>query len=223
MRSSEKTPILTCLLEGPTGTGKTALAATIGIDSLFPFVKLISAENMVGYSETAKSAQIAKVFDDAYRVSLSRPAPFAAPFALCTLYCTLWPLPFADPLPFAAPFSPFTPCPVPFAAPFAFCCTLCPLPFACPNLWSVVPVTPFEVLLMWHHCLGQNTLGFSTPLLRSRTRHSGVVPSQLTSGDAIIKHCLGTGSRGGNSQISSYKQLIVLPSAFKPQGRQLRS
>ena len=69
VRTSEKTPILTCLLEGPTGTGKTALAATIGIVSQFPYVKLISAENMVGYSEQAKAAQIAKVFDDAYRVS----------------------------------------------------------------------------------------------------------------------------------------------------------
>ncbi|KAL0035187.1 hypothetical protein WJX79_005010 [Trebouxia sp. C0005] len=67
VRTSEKTPILTCLLEGPTGTGKTALAATIGIDSQFPYVKLISAENMVGFSEQAKAAQISKVFEDAYR------------------------------------------------------------------------------------------------------------------------------------------------------------
>ena len=70
VRTSEKTPILTCLLEGPTGTGKTALAATIGIDSQFPYVKLISAENMVGFSEQAKASQIAKVFEDAYRVSM---------------------------------------------------------------------------------------------------------------------------------------------------------
>ena len=68
VRTSDKNPLLTCLLEGPAGTGKTALAATFGIDSHFPFVKLITAETMVGYSEAAKSAQIAKVFDDAYRV-----------------------------------------------------------------------------------------------------------------------------------------------------------
>lgn len=70
VRTSDKNPLLTCLLEGPAGTGKTALAATFGIDSQFPFVKLITAETMVGYSEAAKSAQIAKVFDDAYRVTL---------------------------------------------------------------------------------------------------------------------------------------------------------
>ncbi|KAL3153125.1 hypothetical protein ABBQ38_012143 [Trebouxia sp. C0009 RCD-2024] len=71
VRTSDKNPLLTCLLEGPAGTGKTALAATFGIDSQFPFVKLITAETMVGYSEAAKSAQIAKVFDDAYRSVLS--------------------------------------------------------------------------------------------------------------------------------------------------------
>ena len=70
MRTSDKNPLLTCLLEGPAGTGKTALAATVGLDSQFPFVKLITAETMVGFSEAAKSNQIAKVFDDAYRVSL---------------------------------------------------------------------------------------------------------------------------------------------------------
>ena len=41
----------------------------MGIESDFPFVKVISAETMVGYSEASKSSQIAKVFDDAYRVS----------------------------------------------------------------------------------------------------------------------------------------------------------
>ncbi|CAK9237969.1 unnamed protein product [Sphagnum troendelagicum] len=37
---SERTPLLTCLLEGPGGSGKTALAATIGIESGFPFIKI---------------------------------------------------------------------------------------------------------------------------------------------------------------------------------------
>ncbi len=67
---SSQTTLLTALLEGPPGTGKTALAATVGLGSQFPFVKVISADNMVGFSETAKSSHIAKVFDDAYRVSL---------------------------------------------------------------------------------------------------------------------------------------------------------
>lgn len=70
-RSSANTPLVTCLLEGPAGTGKTALAATLAIESGFPFVKVVSAEAMVGYSESAKCSQIAKVFDDAYKSPLS--------------------------------------------------------------------------------------------------------------------------------------------------------
>ncbi len=41
VRHSSKTPLLTCLLEGKPGVGKTALAATVGINSDFPFVKVI--------------------------------------------------------------------------------------------------------------------------------------------------------------------------------------
>lgn len=63
--------MLTALLEGPAGAGKTALAATLGIASAFPFVKIISAESMVGYSENSKSSEIAKVFEDAHKSALS--------------------------------------------------------------------------------------------------------------------------------------------------------
>jgi vesicle-fusing ATPase len=59
------------LLHGPPASGKTALAATIAMASEFPFVKLISPESMVGYSELSKMSQIKKVFDDAYKSSLS--------------------------------------------------------------------------------------------------------------------------------------------------------
>lgn len=71
VRTSAVTPLITCLLEGPSGTGKTALAATVAIESEFPFVKVLSAESMVGFSEQSKCSQIAKVFDDAYKSPLS--------------------------------------------------------------------------------------------------------------------------------------------------------
>lgn len=61
------TSLFSVLLHGPPGSGKTALAAKISIDSDFPFVKLISPEDMVGYSEAAKIAHISKVFNDAYK------------------------------------------------------------------------------------------------------------------------------------------------------------
>ncbi|XP_057506832.1 vesicle-fusing ATPase-like [Actinidia eriantha] len=71
VRVSKGSPIITCLLEGPSGSGKTAMAATVGIDSDFPYVKIISAESMIGLSESSKCAQIVKVFEDAYKSPLS--------------------------------------------------------------------------------------------------------------------------------------------------------
>jgi vesicle-fusing ATPase len=55
------------LLHGPPGAGKTALAAAISQSSDFPFIKLISAENMVGFNEMAKIQYLNKVFTDAYK------------------------------------------------------------------------------------------------------------------------------------------------------------
>ena len=58
-------------LAGPSGSGKTALAATIAMASDFPFIKLISPETMVGFSEPQKIAQLSKVFTDSYKSPLS--------------------------------------------------------------------------------------------------------------------------------------------------------
>jgi vesicle-fusing ATPase len=67
----ESTPLLTLLLEGGKGTGKTALAASVALDSGAPFIKVISAESMIGYSEVSKCNHISKVFDDAYKSPFS--------------------------------------------------------------------------------------------------------------------------------------------------------
>jgi len=42
--ASSATPLLTVLLEGETGSGKTALAAKLALESKFPYVKMISPE-----------------------------------------------------------------------------------------------------------------------------------------------------------------------------------
>ncbi|KAJ5104135.1 hypothetical protein N7532_004664 [Penicillium argentinense] len=64
---AESTPLFSVLLHGPTGSGKTALASRIAIDSGFPFIKLISPEDMVGFSEPAKISHIGRIFDSAYK------------------------------------------------------------------------------------------------------------------------------------------------------------
>lgn len=64
---AKSTPLFSVLLHGPTASGKTALAAQIAIDSGFPFIKLISPEDMVGFNEMAKIQHISKVFNDAYK------------------------------------------------------------------------------------------------------------------------------------------------------------
>ena len=67
VKNSATTSLLSVLLHGPPGSGKTALAAKIAQDSGFPFIKLVSAENMVGFSEMAKIQYLNKVFTDAYK------------------------------------------------------------------------------------------------------------------------------------------------------------
>ncbi|XBJ11690.1 hypothetical protein VPH35_016350 [Triticum aestivum] len=71
VKVSRGSPLVTCLLQGSAGSGKSALAATVGIDSDFAYVKIISAETMIGFSESSKCAQICKVFEDAYKSQFS--------------------------------------------------------------------------------------------------------------------------------------------------------
>jgi vesicle-fusing ATPase len=69
--TSERSPLLSILIEGAPGTGKTALAAWLAVESGFPFVRIVSPESFVGYSEAAKCAALARVFDDAHKSPLS--------------------------------------------------------------------------------------------------------------------------------------------------------
>jgi len=68
---SDKTPLLTLLLQGEMGCGKTAIAAKVALNSGYPFVRMISADEMIGYSESSKCQTIHKVFLDAYKSPLS--------------------------------------------------------------------------------------------------------------------------------------------------------
>jgi len=48
-----------------------ALAAKVATESGFPYIKVISPEDLVGYTEGAKCMKITKVFEDAYKSPLS--------------------------------------------------------------------------------------------------------------------------------------------------------
>jgi vesicle-fusing ATPase len=54
-------------MHGPAASGKTALAASIAMNSEFPYIKLISPESMVGFNESAKVQYLSKVFNDSYK------------------------------------------------------------------------------------------------------------------------------------------------------------
>jgi len=71
VRYSDKTPLMSVLLRGPPASGKTAIVAKVAVSSGFPFVRMISADEMIGYSESAKCSLIHKIFLDSYKSPLS--------------------------------------------------------------------------------------------------------------------------------------------------------
>jgi len=71
VRNSKDTLLHTVLLSGRSGSGKTALVAHMARQSAFPFVRCITNDNYVGYSEYDKVQAMRKVFSDAYKSSLS--------------------------------------------------------------------------------------------------------------------------------------------------------
>ncbi|EME81148.1 uncharacterized protein MYCFIDRAFT_49254 [Pseudocercospora fijiensis CIRAD86] len=68
---SGATRVHSVLLHGPTGSGKTALAATIAVRSEFPFIKLVRPADVVGMNEMQKIQHLSKVFTDAYKSPLN--------------------------------------------------------------------------------------------------------------------------------------------------------
>merc|ERR1712024_150838 len=71
VRFSDRTPLMTVLLRGPPASGKTATVAKVAVSSGFPFVRMLSADEMIGHSESSKCSLIHRVFMDAYKSPLS--------------------------------------------------------------------------------------------------------------------------------------------------------
>jgi len=59
------------LLSGVNGSGKSAIASSLALQSNFLYVKIISAEQFVGKPDYSKVSEIVKVFEDAYKSNLS--------------------------------------------------------------------------------------------------------------------------------------------------------
>lgn len=71
VRESPSTRCLSCCLAGPRSSGKSAIAASVAARAAFPFMKLISPDDMVGFSELAKVDKLHRTFQDAYKSQLS--------------------------------------------------------------------------------------------------------------------------------------------------------
>ena len=71
IRTSPRTPLMSILLEGQMSSGKTAVAAKLCSESDFPFVRMISADTMIGHSESQKCATLLRIFSDSYKSPLS--------------------------------------------------------------------------------------------------------------------------------------------------------
>jgi vesicle-fusing ATPase len=66
-KNGKNTSLNSILLDGVGGTGKTSIAAHFAKKCSFPYVKLISPDNFVGYTDSGKISAIKKIFEDAYR------------------------------------------------------------------------------------------------------------------------------------------------------------
>lgn len=71
VKHSDTERLISVLLHGEPGVGKTAIASKLALNSEFPFIKMLSAESLVGMSEGMKMTTIDNVFRDVYKSPLN--------------------------------------------------------------------------------------------------------------------------------------------------------
>ncbi|KDO24770.1 hypothetical protein SPRG_09631 [Saprolegnia parasitica CBS 223.65] len=71
VKTNEKTSLMSVLLHGQPGSGKTALAAASAVASEYPLVRLVKVADLIGRQELAKSSYLYTLFEEAYRSPLS--------------------------------------------------------------------------------------------------------------------------------------------------------
>jgi vesicle-fusing ATPase len=67
IKNSQSISLLSVLLEGEPGCGKTALASYLALHSGFPFIRIISPESLVKFMESGKYTSIYNTFEDGYK------------------------------------------------------------------------------------------------------------------------------------------------------------
>lgn len=77
VRDSARTPLVSLLIEGAPGAGKTSLSAYLALQAEFPYIKFISAENLVNQSESARAFKLTQVSRPLFSASL--PPSLAVP------------------------------------------------------------------------------------------------------------------------------------------------
>jgi len=70
-KTSKWAHLMSVLLWGDGSTGKTSIAASLCMESGYDFVRMISADSMIGMNEAQKCANIYKIFVDSYKSPLS--------------------------------------------------------------------------------------------------------------------------------------------------------
>lgn len=71
VKHSDTERLISVLLHGEPGVGKTATASMLALRSEFPFIKMLSAESLVGMSEAMKINTIDNIFRDVYKSPLN--------------------------------------------------------------------------------------------------------------------------------------------------------
>ncbi len=71
LKNSKSINLLSILLEGDLGCGKTALSSYISKESNIPYIKMISPDILVRYNEKGKYNAIYNIFEDGYKSPFS--------------------------------------------------------------------------------------------------------------------------------------------------------
>ncbi|OQR93106.1 vesicle-fusing ATPase [Thraustotheca clavata] len=71
VKTNANTSLMSVMLHGKPGAGKTALAAACAVASEYPLVRYIKVADMIGRQELAKSSYLYTIFEEAYRSTLS--------------------------------------------------------------------------------------------------------------------------------------------------------